>query len=57
MNLLTFLVVKIVLKTSNTETGLKAEKSRKNGIKLIYINYWESITPSLIKERVEEALK
>ena len=36
---------------------LKAEKSRKNGIKLIYINYWESITPSLIKERVEEALK
>lgn len=35
---------------------LKAERSRENGIKLVYINYWESITPSLIKERVEEAI-
>ena len=35
---------------------LKAEISRDNGIKLIYVNYWESITPSLIKERVEEAI-
>lgn len=36
---------------------LKAERSRDNGIKLIYVNYWESITPALIKSRVEEAMK
>lgn len=35
---------------------LKAERSRENGVKLIYINYWEDITPSLIKERVESVL-
>lgn len=33
---------------------LKAELSKKNGVKLVYINYWESITPELIKKRVEE---
>lgn len=36
---------------------LKLEKSRDNGIKLIYVNYWESITPSLIRSRVESAIK
>ena len=36
---------------------LKAERSRDNGIKLVHVNYWESITPSLIKSRVEEAMK
>lgn len=36
---------------------LKAERSKKNGVKLIYINYWEDITPTLVKERIEEAIK
>ena len=31
---------------------LKQELSLKNGIKLVYINYWEEITPDLIIERV-----
>lgn len=30
----------------------KAILSRKNGIKLVYINYWEEICPELIEERV-----
>lgn len=30
----------------------KAALSSKNGIKLVYINYWEDITPELIIERV-----
>ena len=33
---------------------LKAERSKENGVKLVYINYWESITPELIKQRVEQ---
>ena len=32
---------------------LKAELSRENGVKLVYINYWEDITAELIRERVE----
>ena len=32
---------------------IKAEKSRENGVKLVYINYWEDITVNLIRERVE----
>lgn len=32
---------------------LKAEKSKENGVKLVYINYWEDITPELIRKRVE----
>ena len=32
----------------------KAEISKKNGIKLIYINYWEDVTVDLIKEKIEE---
>lgn len=36
---------------------LKAEKSKENGIKLIYINYWEDITPDLIRQRIETAMQ
>ena len=36
--------------------SLKAERSAKNGVKLVYINYWEDITPSLVKKRITEAL-
>ncbi len=32
---------------------LKAELSKENGVKLVYINYWESITPDLVRQRVE----
>ena len=31
---------------------LKAKLSAENGIKLVYINYWEDITPDLIISRV-----
>lgn len=34
----------------------KQALSRKNGVKLVYINYWEEITPQLIRERVEKSL-
>lgn len=30
----------------------KQELSKKNGVRLIYINYWENITPELIQERI-----
>ncbi len=33
---------------------LKAQRSKENGVALIYINYWEDITPTLIKKRIEE---
>ena len=33
---------------------LKAKLSKENGVKLVYINYWESITPDLVRQRVEE---
>ena len=32
---------------------LKRDLSDQNGIKLVYINYWEDITSALILERVE----
>lgn len=35
----------------------KAKLSIKNGVRLVYINYWEEITPSLVVERIESALK
>lgn len=35
---------------------LKAKKSLENGVKLIYINYWDDITPKLVKERIESAM-
>lgn len=34
--------------------SLKQKLSRENGVKLVYINYWEDITPDLIKKRVED---
>ena len=33
---------------------LKKELSEKNGIKLLYVNYWEDITVDLIKEKLLE---
>lgn len=33
----------------------KANISKQNGVKLVYINYWEEITPELIKSRIESA--
>ena len=35
---------------------LKLELSKKNNVKLIYVNHWEDITPSLIRTKVENAL-
>ncbi len=35
---------------------IKQELSKRNGVKLVYINYWEEITPQLIRERVEQFL-
>ncbi len=36
---------------------LKAKRSQENGVKLIYVNYWESITPELISNKIDEALR
>lgn len=36
---------------------LKKELSAANGVSLVYINYWDDISPDLIRERVENALK
>ena len=33
---------------------IKKELSEKNGIKLIYVNYWEDITTNLIKEKLKD---
>lgn len=33
---------------------LKARRSKENGVRLIYVNYWEDITPNLIKSKIEE---
>ena len=35
---------------------IKAKRSIENGVKLIYINYWEDITPDLIRSKIEESL-
>ena len=35
---------------------LKAKRSIENGIKLLYINYWEDITPDLIRNKIEKAI-
>lgn len=35
---------------------IKRELSEKNGVKLIYINYWEDITPELVKEKINEVI-
>lgn len=33
---------------------LKVELSKKNNIKLVFINYWENVTPELIKTKINE---
>lgn len=42
------------------ELCLRDEEKRKisleNGVKLVYINYWETITPELVCGRIEEAM-
>ena len=35
---------------------IKAKRSKENGIKLIYVNYWENITANLIRKKIEEVL-
>ena len=35
---------------------LKAIRSKENGVRLVYVNYWEDITPGLIKQKIEEVL-
>ena len=35
---------------------LKAKRSIENGVKLVYVNYWEDITPELIKEKIDNAI-
>ena len=34
----------------------KKKLSQENGIKLVYINYWEDVTPELIQQRVEQSV-
>ena len=36
---------------------LKAERSKENGVKLIYVNYWEDITPDLIKQKIDAVIE
>ena len=36
---------------------LKRQLSADNGVRLIYVNYWEDVTPSLIREKIEKALQ
>lgn len=33
---------------------LKKKLSDENGVKLVYINYWEDITPELVRHKIEE---
>ena len=33
---------------------IKKDLSEQNGVKLIYINYWENISPNQIIERINE---
>lgn len=35
---------------------LKAKKSLENGVKLIYVNYWEDLTPALIRSKIEDVI-
>ena len=34
----------------------KKKLSQENGVKLVYINYWEDVTPELIQQRVEQSV-
>lgn len=42
------------LEKQKERDSLKRKLSEENGVKLVYINYWDDITPDLIKERIEE---
>ena len=35
---------------------LKAKRSAEHGVKLIYVNYWEDLTPDLIRGKIESAV-
>ena len=35
---------------------LKAKRSAAHGVKLIYVNYWEDLTPDLIRGKIESAV-
>ncbi len=35
---------------------LKAKLSKENGVILVYVNYWEDITPNLVRSKIDEAL-
>ena len=35
---------------------LKAKRSAEHGVKLIYVNYWEDLTPDLIRSKIESAI-
>ena len=35
---------------------LKAQRSKENGVRLIYVNYWEDITPDLIRGKIKDVL-
>ncbi|MBQ7324527.1 MAG: hypothetical protein IJW98_02170 [Clostridia bacterium] len=36
---------------------LKAKRSAEHGVKLIYVNYWEDLTPDLIRGKIERAIR
>jgi hypothetical protein len=33
------------------------ELSKKHGVKLVYINYWEEVNEALVRRRIEEVLE
>ena len=35
----------------------KKKLSEENNVQLIYINYWEDVTPELIQQRIEQCQK
>lgn len=45
------------LKNTQQRDKKKLELSIQNNIQLIYINYWEVITPKLIQEKIQEVLQ
>lgn len=45
----------IAFKEGKKRDELKKKISENNGIKLVYINYWEDINENIIRERVENA--
>lgn len=53
MNQLIFFGGENAFKEGQKRDKLKKKISEEQGIKLVYINYWEDITEELIRERVE----